>query len=183
MISLPSLSFVTKGAAWLLAVLALLAALYFAERGIEQRGYDRAAAEYTATINAQKADAAHQLAALTDRARAKEQALQDSTNRQNVKDAKNAKTLADLRNRLDAGGLRDPFATAAGCGGSGAGTSSEAAPATGTGADHAPEAAGVLSAGFADLLRGAAAEADTINAAYASCQSYINTITITQDAP
>jgi hypothetical protein len=170
------------GGAWLwrvLAVAALLGGLYMLERHIEQRGYDRAEADYTAAIERLHADAAAKLAEEVNKTRAAEQALNEAKNNQELKDATHTQTIASLSDRLrraagPAGRLRDPNATH--CGGSGG--SPEGGPATTANAgaaDHA-EAGGLLSEQLSELLQRLAREADDINAAYASCRADAYTV-------
>ena len=155
-------------------VVALLAALFFGEQYIEGRGFERAKAEDLAATNALKAHAAAALASETEKTRSIEQALQKQTDDQNLKDATHEKTVADLSDRLrrsagQPGRLRDPHA--AGCGGSGSGTPGEPASAPSAGAADPAQAGGLLSAQLTGLLQQLALEADTINAAYASCRA------------
>ena len=155
-------------------VLALLVALFFGERYIEQRGADRQLAIDTAAINKQKAEAAATLASETDKVHRAEQVLQDFKNHQELQDADHQKTVADLSDRLrriagPAGRLRDP--NQAGCG-SGSGSTPRAAPAAAADRANDPaEAGGLLSAELSGLLAERAKEADDINNAYASCRA------------
>lgn len=161
----------------IVAVVALLAALFFGEQYIEGRGYDRAKAEDKAAIEKAKREAADTLASETNKTRIAERALQDLKNTQELKDASNQKTVAALSDRLrglsgSAGRLRDPNADrATGCGAGGGSTPGEAAPAPGAGTANPAEAGGLLSADLSGLLRRLAAEADTINDAYTSCRA------------
>jgi hypothetical protein len=156
------------------AVLALLAALFFAEQYIEGLGYSRARAEDQEAAEALKAQAAATLATETEKTRNAEQALQTLTNAQNLKDADHEKIVADLSSRLrvaagPAGRLRDP--NAVGCGAGGGGTPGEVAPAPGGRPADLAEAGGLLSADLSGLLQRLQLEADTINVAYASCRA------------
>jgi hypothetical protein len=156
------------------AVVALLVLLFFGEQYIEGRGYDRAKTEDGLQIEQNKRQAADLLAAETQRARAAENALQALKNAQDLKDHDHEKTVADLSDRLraladPAGRLRDPHA--AGCGPSGSGTPSEAAPAPGGRPADPAEAGGLLSADLSGLLQQLTREADDINVAYASCRA------------
>jgi hypothetical protein len=156
------------------AVLALLAALFFAEQYIEGLGYSRARAEDQEAAETLKAQAAATLATETEKTRNAEQALQTLTNAQNLKDADHEKIVADLSSRLrvaagPAGRLRDPHAV--GCGAGGGGTqSATASPANDSAADGA-QTGGVLSKQLTELLQQLTASADTINVAYASCRA------------
>lgn len=159
----------------LLAVAALLAALFGAEQYIEGLGYSRAVAEYTTRIDAQKTTAAQTLAAETAKTRAAEQAVQDLINQQEIQDATHQKTVADLSGRLrvlagSGGRLRDPNAVA-GCGGGGSSPQAAAASDAGDRASDRAEAGGLLSEQLSGLLQRLTREADDINAAYISCRS------------
>lgn len=158
----------------LIAALALLAALFFAEQYVESRGYDRAKAEDKAATEQIKREAADQLATLTGQVREKEHALQAVTDTQNIKDKDHEKTISNLSDRLrraagPAGRLRDPNATA-GCGGSGSGTSGQAASSAGDRASDTAETGGLLSGPITELFQQLTRDADDINAAYASCR-------------
>jgi hypothetical protein len=152
-------------------------ALYMLERRIEQRGYDRAAAEYTAAIERQHADAAAALAEQIITTRSAEQALAAAKNKQDLKDSIDAKKIAELSIRLHAaagrdsvfGGLRDPHASHCGCSGDRPQGEPATAPVAGP-ADRA-QTGGLLSAELADLLQRLARDADDINGAYASCRA------------
>ena len=159
---------------WGLAAAALLAGAYALERHVEQRGYDRAAAEYTAAIQKLQAEAATTLATETDKTRSAEQALATAKNNQELKDAARQKTIAGLSDRLrsaagPAGRLRDPNATQ--CGGSGGSPPGDPATATAAGPTDRAEAGGLLSGPLTELLQRLARDADDINAAYASCRA------------
>jgi hypothetical protein len=165
----------------LIAIAALIAGLYFAERHIEGIGYDRAKAEYTAAIDKQKADAAATLATETAKVRQAEQALQAATDAQNQKDQTHAKTIADLSSRLrlaagPAGRLRDPHA--AGCGAGSSGPEAQAASAAGDRATDRTEAGGLVSEPLSRLLLELTASADEVNAAYASCRTWVNALAV-----
>ncbi len=157
-----------------LAVLAVLAGLYALERHVEQRGYDRAAAEYTAAIQKLQAEAATTLAIETAKTLSAEQALDTAKNNQELKDATHTKTITVFADRLrsatgPAGRLRDPNATQ--CGGSGGSPPGDPATATAAGPTDRAEAGGLLSEQLSELLQRLAREADDINAAYASCRA------------
>ena len=148
---------------------------YGAWEGHQQAvGEARATQRYNAAIEAQKADAARLLAAQTARVAAREQALQDLKNQQEVQDGKNQRTIDGLGRRLRgmagaAGRLRD--ANADGCGiGGGSAAGQVAADAGDRPADGA-EAGGLLSEELSGLLIRLTGEADAINAAYASCRA------------
>lgn len=163
----------------LLLVAALLGGLYMLERHIEQRGYDRAEADYTAAIERLHADAAAQLAEEVNKTRAVEQALNEAKNNQELKDATHTQTIASLSDRLrraagPAGRLRDP--NAAQCGRGGGGPEGGPAAAANAGPTNAPEAGGLLSAELAGLLQQLTREADAINVAYASCRADAYTV-------
>ncbi len=159
---------------WGLAAAALLAGAYALERHVEQRGYDRAAAEHTAAIQKLQAEAAATLATETAKTRSAEQALATAKNNQELKDAIHQKTISSLSDRLraasgPAGRLRDPSATQ--CGGGGGSTPGDPATATAAGATDRAEAGGLLSEPLTELLQQLVREADDINAAYASCRA------------
>lgn len=168
----------------LLLVAALLGGLYMLERHIEQRGYDRAKADYTAAIERLHADAAAQLAEEVNKTRAAEQALNEAKNTRELKDATHTQTIASLSDRLrraagPAGRLRDPNATH--CGGSGGDPEGGPATTANAGATNAPEAGGLLSAELAGLLQQLTREADDINVAYASCRADAYTVRSTPE--
>lgn len=168
----------------LLLVAALLGGLYMLERHIEQRGYDRAEADYTAAMERLHADAAAQLAEEVNKTRAVEQALNEAKNNQELKDATHTQTIASLSDRLrraagPAGRLRDP--NAAPCGRSGGSPESGPTAPADTGAANAPEAGGLLSAELAGLLQQLTREADEINVAYASCRADAFTVRSTPE--
>lgn len=157
------------------AVMALLVILYTGEQYIEGRGYDRAKAEATAALEAQKRKAGEVLATETAKTRAAEESLRTFKLNQDNKDAQAQATVADLSRRLrqltagTAGRLRDP--NAQGCGGSSGGPQGKAVtPAPDRPGDGA-EAGGLLSAELTGLLQRLASEADAINTAYASCRA------------
>lgn len=152
----------------------LLGALFYTERHIEQRGYLRAASEFSTAIEAQKNKASQLLAEETARANAAEAALQAFRSQQELKDTKHEKTVADLQDRLHRlagpiGRLFDP--NAPGCGAGGGVAQSGAATAPGTRSADATQAGGLLSKELSGLLQRLQLEADTINIAYASCRA------------
>jgi len=164
---------------WALAVAALLAGAYALARHVEQRGYDRAAAEYTAAIQKLQAEAATTLATETAKTLSAEQALATAKNNQELKDATHTKTIAAFADRLrsatgPAGRLRDP--NAAQCGGGGDRPPGDPATAAAAGATYRAEAGGLLSEQLSELLQRLAREADDINAAYASCRADAYTV-------
>ncbi len=164
---------------WGLAAAALLAGAYALERHVEQRGYDRAAAEYTAAIQKLQAEAATTLAAETAKTRSAERALAAAKTNQELKDATHQKTIAGLSDRLrtaagPAGRLRDPNATPCGCGGDR--PPGDPATATAAGATDRAAAGGLLSEPLTELLQRITREADDINAAYASCRADAYTV-------
>lgn len=172
------------GTIWLKAAAcaALVLALLFAVRGIDARGYDRATAQAQAQITQSKADAAAALLQETERANAATKALQTLVDQQNQKDTQHAQTLNDLGSRLRAAAgpnqrLRDPHAIA-GCGPSGDSPTGATATAAGPGATDRAETGGLLSEPLTELLQTLAADADTINTAYASCRAYASAVTV-----
>lgn len=166
----------------LLLAAALVGGLYMLERHVEQRGYDRAEADYMAAIERLHAEAAATLADQVNKTRSAEQALIDAKNKQDLKDATHSQTLADLSVRLrraadragTAGGLRDP--NAAQCGRGGGAPPPGPATAASPGAADPAEAGGLLSEQLAGLLQQLTREADDINAAYASCRADAYTV-------
>ncbi len=160
------------------AVLALLAGLVVSllagAKAIDARGYQRAQAEATAALEAQKLQATQVLATETAKARAAEVALATFKSHQDTKDAQAQSTIQDLSRRVrnladPAGRLRDPHAP--GCGGGGGGTTPAAAPAAGDSPADPAQAGGLLSVQLFDLLQSRLQEADVINLAYASCRA------------
>ena len=163
----------------LATVLGLLLALLLGVRAIDQRGYQRATAEASTALEAQKRQAAAVLATETAKTQAAQQALRDFKTNQDIQDAKAQSTVADLSRRLrqladQSGRLRDPHAP--GCGGSSGSAPSEAAPAASGGAADPAEAGGLLSEQLGGLLQRLAFEADTINVAYISCRADAYTV-------
>ncbi len=133
------------------------AAAYAMAMRLEQVGYDRAEGVYQRAITAEVVKTAKVQAAL-DAARNSQEIL-DETHRQAIA------TLA-TRLQLRAGParrLRDPYA--AEC------PATAPAASTRTSADDAATAGGLLSAELTDLLQRLTSEADSINAAYASCRA------------
>jgi len=158
----------------LAAALAAIVVLSSVWHYIDGRGYDRATAEYTSQINAQKSEAAALLASESAKVRAAEHALQAHLNDQNLKDAENVQVNADKSDRLRAAAgparrLRDPHA--AGCGGSSAGAPGAATAGAGDRRADNAQTGGLLSADFTGLLQRLTRDADAINAAYASCRA------------
>ena len=163
-----------KVGAVLVLLIAMLACLFFGVKAIDQRGYDRAKAEATAALEAQKREAGGVLATETAKTRAAEESLRTFKLNQDNKDAQAQVTIADLSNRLhrlagNAGRLRDP--NAQGCGGSSGSPKGQAATPAPDRPGDAAEAGGLLSAELTGLLHRLASEADAINTAYASCRS------------
>lgn len=156
------------------AVMALLVILYTGEQYIEGRGYDRAKAEATAALEAQKREAGQVLATETAKTRAAEESLRTFKLNQDNKDAQAQVTIADLSNRLhrlagNAGRLRDP--NAHGCGGSSGSPQSEAVTGSSDRPGDGAEAGGLLSEPLTQFLFEQAASADELNNAYISCRA------------
>lgn len=140
------------------------------QRPAESRGARREA--WQVRIDKQKAEAAALLATAKDRVDKAESIAAALRQEQNLKDAENVKNTAAFERRLaDAGRLRDPKATPARCGGSGAGPGAQGAASAGAGGDNAAEAPGLLSIETSDFLRRLTREADEINLAYISCRA------------
>lgn len=164
---------------WLLA-LGLVLALVLGYRAFVSHqqgiGEERARVRYDAAIAKQKGEAYAKLEAATRRVHEAERALEQARQKQEIDDALNTRTLADLRVRLRAAAgpglrLRDPNAAAGGGWGCGGGADPKAAaPADDRPADSA-EAAGLLSAELTGLLQQQAEEADAVNAAYIACRA------------
>lgn len=156
------------------AVVALLVAVFFGEQYIEQRGADRQFLVDQAAANKLKIAADKRLAEETAKVDAAEQAMQEITTAQNVKDYDHEKTVADLSDRLrraagPSGRLRDPHAAV--CGGGGGSTQGDIAGPAGDRPGDAAQADGLLSADLTGLLQRLQLEADTINDAYSSCRA------------
>lgn len=138
-------------------------------------GEQRATARYTATLEAQKREAAATLAHEIAKTAAVEKQLQASKDQQEITDANNQKTITNMAGRLRtlagiSGRLRDPNADS-GCGDGGGHGTAQPAPAAGLGDDHAAQAPGLLSADLSGLLQRLTQEADEINNAYTSCRA------------
>jgi hypothetical protein len=156
------------------AVVALLVVLYTGEQYIEQRGADRQLLVDQAAADKLKIAADKRLAEETAKVRAAEQAMQEITTAQNVKDYDHEKTVADLSDSLHraagpAGRLRDPHA--AGCGGGGGGAQGDVAGPAGDRPGDAAQTDGLLSADLTGLLQRLQLDADHINDAYTSCRA------------
>lgn len=164
------------------AVLALLAALFYAEQYIEGLGYKRRAAEDQAAIEKVKREAGEQLAAEQIKVQTYERALQLKTTAQNLKDAEHEKVVADRADLIrraagPAGRLRDPNAKPApGCGRGSGGPEGQAAGSADSGPENGAETGGLLSVPLTDLLAKALRESDAINVAYASCRADAYTV-------
>ena len=151
-------------------MLGLLAGLFFGEQYVEGLGASKQAKIDQVQADQLKQEAAAKLIALTNGAQVLGTALQKTVTDQNLKDADNEKTITDISTKLHAAmRLRDPHA--GGCGGSGGGAPSPATGLANAGSADGPQAGGLLSAELSGLLQRLQAEADTINAAFASCKS------------
>lgn len=138
------------------------------------QGETAATERATAAIAMLKVEAAKVLATETERVHRAEQALNDFKNAQELQDAEHLKTIAYLSDRLRrlagaSGRLRDPHS--AGCGGGGSTPAGDAPSASSAGPADDAEAGGLLSEPLSRLLLRITGEADTINAAYASCRA------------
>ncbi|MDH6185470.1 hypothetical protein [Polaromonas sp. CG_23.6] len=156
------------------SIVGLVLAALWLDTARQQIGYDRATAEWVVKVDRQKAESQRVLDIETAKSDAVTQALNDFKISQELQDAKNQTTVADLQGRLRAaagaaGRLRDP--NAAGCGGGG--TGAQGADPTGTGdrAGDNAEAGGLLSRELTEFLLSQTASADKINIAYASCRA------------
>lgn len=128
-----------------------------------------------------KLEAAAELAAEKDKTSAKEQALQDFVNKQELKDAEHKKLVDSLAGQLRAaagsiGRLRDPNATP-GCRLGSSGAPGKVATVPGSGSDNGAEAGGLFSEPATRLFERLTREADDINAAYQSCRDYASKVT------
>lgn len=156
-------------------LVALVACLFAGVKGIDQRGYNRAKAEATAALEEQKREADRLMATETAKTREAEEALRSAKQFQDNKDVQAQSTVADLSRRLrqltagNTGRLRDPNAPE--CGRGGGGTEAQAATTARAGPEDGAQAGGLLSEQLSELLQRHAAEADSINAAYASCRA------------
>ena len=142
------------------------------ERGV---GDARTTARYELIIVTLKSEAAKALGVETSKVTATTQKLNDHKNAQELIDAANKTTVANLERSLraaisNAGRLRDPNASAARCRDGGGGAPGAAAPGAGSGADDATEAGGLFSAEASGLLAELTKEADVVNIAYISCR-------------
>jgi len=156
-------------------VLALVTGCFLAEQYVEGLGADKQLKKDTVLLDQVKLEASAKLLEANKRNRELELQFQLALDTQNLKDRENEKTIGSLQGQLaaraarDGGRLRDP--NAAGCGGGG--RSPEATPAglASAGAADGGQAGGLLSAELTGLLQRLTSEADTINAAYASCKA------------
>ena len=166
---------------WKLTLALVLAAslamgLFFWAGRIRADEHAKVVAEYTAKILAQKAEASQVLAAETAKVLAAEHTMQDFKTKLETKDAANTKTIAGLSGQLHAAlQLRDP--KAARCWTGGDPTKGGDPTTTSTGPADSTETGGLLSADLAGLLQRITSEADTINAAYASCSAWVTELT------
>jgi hypothetical protein len=150
-------------------VLALLAALFFAEQYIEGRGYSRARAEDTASTEALKAQAAATLAVETKAKLDAQTALSNliaTTERD--RETLQTKNTADLRTH--SAGPRLQFSTKAGCGSSSGGAQS---PAPGAAPDPEPTVV-QLPAEIDGRLRELAADAQSVAIDYGVLFGYVH---------
>lgn len=159
----------------LLAIIALDAAVLAYGHRQYTKGVQHTTDRYERVIKTKDAEAATTLADETEKTRLLERSLQAARTNQELKDATNQKTVADLSDRLRrAAGpalrLRDPNATA-GCWPGGGGAAGTATAAAGDRPADAAEAGGLLSAELTGLLQRLQREADDINAAYSSCRA------------
>ena len=159
----------------LIAVVALLGALFFGYQHILQQGRDEQAAIDQVAIDKIKGEAKDKLALETARADDLTAKLQSMTDKQNEKDQEHETTVTDLYGKLAAlGKLRDPHAS--GCRSSSSSTTTKATSLAVAGAADGAETDGVLSAELSGLLRARVLEADQINNAYDSCRTWSATV-------
>jgi len=156
--------------ATVLAATALVGALGLGVKWVHDRATDQERARWTVELGKQKAQAKTELdAALADK-KAAETALAAFQAQQKEKDNAAQLTIAGLDRKLAAAGrLRDPNAT--GCRPSGPPTTSPDPARASAGDGDGTQTDGLLSVQLSELLRARLLEADTINAAYASCRA------------
>lgn len=135
---------------------------------LEQRAIDLAEADKL------KAAAALALAAALEDKEKTERALRQARYSQEVANATNRKTVAELgaqlRDLAPDGRLRDPNA-AGGCGGGSGGAEAGTTAGPAAGAGNAGPASGLLSTELSGLLQRLAEEADEVNLAYIACRA------------
>ncbi len=152
-----------------------LVAIFFGYGQYEYRlGVKHTALVYDGAIKDQKIAADKVLAVETAKVTARDTALNDLKNQQELKDADHQKITLRLTDqlRVAAGAakrLRDP--NAAGCGGGGGSPAGQTATGADGGAADRADAGGLLSAELTQLLQSDAKKADDINTAYASCRA------------
>ena len=131
-------------------------------------------AEYNVKINAQKAEARHQLDTETARVKLLNIQLRAFKDQQENQDVINTKTVELLADKLYTVKLHDPSQDT-GCGSSGSSTQVAVASGASVGATNTSSGTGVFSQQLTDYLIGQARSADSINLAYISCrQTLIN---------
>lgn len=127
-------------------------------------------ADLVAAVNAQKVQAAAQLAAAQAQVKALEDSLQQSAKAKDAQDVDTQTKIAalhgQLRNARINGRLWDPNASGPG----GANACAGSAQGSAAGDADGAQAGGLLSEPITELLTELTFEADTINAAYARCR-------------
>lgn len=151
----------------LLGVLVALCAAYVWWADVQQGiGATAERAIWSAALDKQKDEAREKLDAANARVGAAEAAADTARYSQDLKDAQNAKTTAELERKLLVAGnrLRDP--NGARCGGSSTASGATGATRPSSGANDTPQAPGLLSTELSGLLRTLTREADAVNLAY-----------------
>lgn len=155
----------------------LTASLWGAYNAIDQGGFDRSEATWKKVTADQKIEAARVLAVEIKKVQVAEAALKDFKHTQEITDAKNKSTVADLGRRLTslagpAGRLRDPNA-APRCGDSSGSPADQAGTGDGDSEGDSTDAGGLLSPELTGLLLTRNKEAEVINSAYISCRAQL----------
>ncbi len=164
---------------WVLILLfsiALYAGYKTWESKQQEIGEHRATVECNSKIDQLKLDAARLLAAETAKVVAARAELRKFKDEQELKDAKNTKTVLTQERRLRGlstadGRLRDPNATNEGCRCSRVGGQNSDTAASDNRTNDGTETGGLLSKELSGLFKQLTKEADDINIAYASCRA------------
>lgn len=168
-------AFLRAAERWIVAALLLLClALGLAATQYRQQAMAANAdlATLQQQLRQQHLQAQAQLADLTRQRDARQAALNALHAHQEQTDAETAQHIARLESELATRPVRVRIATRpANCGGGGAGTAGAAAATADAGAADAAQTHGLLPAANARRLGAVIAEAETINAAYASCRA------------
>lgn len=125
-----------------------------------------------ARLARQQSEAATRLAELTHQRDAKQAELDTQHQQQEIADAAAQQEIARLAGELERSSVRVRIAPQPGtCGARSASASGDAAATAGAGAADAAQTYGLLPAANSRRLGAVIAEAETINAAYASCRA------------